>query len=50
MITALNVEKEVIPRYFQNEVYPNKDAERARSEMAAWFSKEINNAIITNYD
>lgn len=47
MLTALNVEKEVIPWYFQDEIYTPEDGERARLQMETWVSEQMESAVIT---
>ncbi len=48
MLTALNVQKEVIPWYFKDEIYTPEDGERARLEVEAWFLQQLQDAEITN--
>jgi hypothetical protein len=46
MLTALNVQKELIPWYYKDEIYTPEDGERARLEVEAWFLQQLQDAEI----
>ncbi len=46
MLTALNVQKELIAWYYKDEIYTPEDGDRARLEVEAWFLQQLQDAEI----
>ncbi len=47
MVTALNVEKELIPWYYGGGIQTVANGVRARVEMESWMEKQLANAVIS---